>query len=480
VTSLTLTSADFRSLDVPVVLTGAHPKGGVPGLASAELLAALGFTGRSGDLARVPASAVTGDFAAQVLAVVGLGDSRRPEDLRRAVGAALRQLGDGPVALAFDPGPGHPPVTGDPAYLAAIAEGALLGAADAVELVLALPDAREVAGKAARQLVARAEAVAGAVKLARRLTNEPPNRLYPATFADQAAQAVKGTSVRIKVLDESELAKGGFGGVLAVGQGSIHTPRLVKLVYSPARAKRHVALVGKGITFDSGGLSLKSRASMATMKSDMAGAAAVLGAVRTASDLKLPVKVTGYLCLAENMPSGAAERPGDVIQLKDGHAVEVTNTDAEGRLVLADGIAAALADKPDVVIDIATLTGAQITALGNRIAGVMGTDAIRDQVVRAAAEAGEEAWAMPLPPELMDVFKSEVADFTNANLGDAAGGMLSAGLFLKQFVGQTPWAHVDCAGPAFNTADPWGYTPKGGTGYGVRTLVKYLETAAAG
>jgi leucyl aminopeptidase len=449
-------------------------------LASAELLTALGFTGKNGELTRLPAASVAGDLAAPVLAVVGLGDSHQPEDLRRAVGAALRQLDATRVALAFDAGPDHPPVTADPAYLAAIAEGALLGAADAAELILAVPGGPDGVASSARHVVARAQAVVDGVKLARRLTNEPPNRLYPATFADQAAAAVKDSPIRVQVLDEADLAKGGFGGLVAVGQGSIHPPRLVKLTYAPPRARRLVALVGKGITFDSGGLSLKPRGAMATMKSDMAGAAAVLGAVRAASDLKLKTKVTAYLCLAENLPSGSAQRPGDVIVLKDGHAVEVMNTDAEGRLVLADGIAWARQDRPDAIIDIATLTGAQITALGKRIAGVMGTEALRDQVVAAALAAGEDAWAMPLPPELMEVFKSEVADFTNANLTDPAAGMLSAGLFLRQFTGDTPWAHIDCAGPAFNTGEPFGYTPKGGTGYGVRTLVRYLEDSSLG
>jgi leucyl aminopeptidase len=345
VSELTISAADIRSLDTPVVLTAAHPKGGVPGLASADLLAALGFAGKNGELVRLARASVEGDLAARVLAVVGLGDGHQPEDLRRAVGAALRQLGTAApqVGLSFDAGPSHPPVTADPAYLAAIVEGALLGAADAVGLVLALPGLTEAQAKAARQVAAKAEAVSAAVKLARRLTDEPPNRLYPETFAEQAAAALAGRPVRVKVLDQDELAKGGYGGLVAVGQGSAHPPRLVKLTYAPLRAKRHVALVGKGITFDSGGLSLKTAAGMVTMKSDMAGAAAALGAVRAASDLKLPVKVTAMLCLAENMPSGAAQRPGDVITVKDGQTVEVVNTDAEGRLVLADGIAAARA-----------------------------------------------------------------------------------------------------------------------------------------
>ncbi|MDR1443179.1 MAG: leucyl aminopeptidase [Bifidobacteriaceae bacterium] len=480
-TNLTLVAAGIRELDAPVVLTAAHPGGGVPGLVSPAALASLGFSGKEGEVVRIAASAVKGTLKAPVLAVTGLAKTRQPESLRRAVGAALRQLGDVPkVGLAFATAPGHPPVTADPAYLTAIAEGASLGAADAAELVLGLPGLSGPAAKEAGRWLARAAAVTAAVKLARRLTNEPPSRLYPQTFAEEAAQALKGSAVRIKVLDEQQLARDGYGGIVAVGQGSVHPPRLVQLTYSPLRAKQHVALVGKGITFDSGGLSLKSRTGMVNMKSDMAGAAAVLGAVRAASDLKLSVKLTAYLCLAENLPSGAATRPGDVVLTKDGHAVEVTNTDAEGRLVLADGIAAARAARPGCVIDLATLTGAQVVALGNRIAGVMGSEEVRDGLVAAAEAAGEGAWAMPLPDYLMEVFKSEVADFTNANLTDSAGGMLSAGLFLRQFAGEVPWAHIDCAGPAFNSGEPFGYTPKGGTGYGVRLLVKYLEDLSAG
>jgi leucyl aminopeptidase len=290
-----------------------------------------------------------------------------------------------------------------------------------------------------------------------------------------ALTATENSGVKTQVWAQNELERDGFGGLLAVGKGSIHPPYLVQLSYSPAGAQTHVGLVGKGITFDSGGLSLKPRASMATMKQDMAGAAVVLHTVLAAAALKLPVQVSGWLCLAENLPSGSAVRPSDVIIQKDGHAVEVTNTDAEGRLVLADGLAAAREAGVDQVIDIATLTGAQIVALGDRIAGVMGTANLRRAITQAAEQAGESAWEMPLPAYLIEVFTSEVADFTNANLKSADAGMLSAGVFLQQFVGDLPWAHLDIAGPAWNSHAPHGYTPKGGTGYGVRTLVSYLE-----
>jgi leucyl aminopeptidase len=235
-----------------------------------------------------------------------------------------------------------------------------------------------------------------------------------------------------------------------------------------------VALVGKGITFDSGGLSIKPAKGMETMKSDMAGAAAVLHTVLAAAALKLPVSVTGYLCLAENMPSGTAQRPSDVITQKGGTTVEVLNTDAEGRLVLADGLVAACEDKPDVVLDIATLTGAQVVALGARVSGVMGTEDVRAAVVAAAGEAGEQFWPMPLPEELRAGLTSQVADLANVS-SDRNGGMLTAGIFLREFVGSTPWAHLDIAGPAFNEGAAWGYTPKGGTGVGVRTMLGVIE-----
>jgi leucyl aminopeptidase len=215
---------------------------------------------------------------------------------------------------------------------------------------------------------------------------------------------------------------------------------------------------------------------MVAMKSDMAGAAAVLGTVLAAARLKLPVAVTGWLCLAENMPSGTAQRPSDVITIRGGKTVEVLNTDAEGRLVLADGLVAAIEEGPDVVLDVATLTGAQLVALGARVSAVMGTDDVRDEVVAAAGRAGEQFWPMPLPTELRESLSSKVADI--ANIGERHGGMLVAGLFLKDFVGQTPWAHLDIAGPAFNEQTAFGYTPVGGTGVAVRTLLELVEARA--
>ena len=437
----------------------------------------LGLTGEADTVLRLPTG---GALSAPVLALVGVGEQVRPlshEVLRRAAGAATRQLtGVTSIGLALP--------AQDAAEVAAVAEGALLGAyaftryreakedaAPAERIELITPRARDTTAKRA---VERATVVAAAVHGARDLVNAAPIDLFPAAFADAARAATRGTKIKVTVLDEKALAAGGYGGLVAVGQGSSRPPRLVKLVWSPARATRSVALVGKGITFDSGGLSIKPAKGMEAMKSDMAGAAAVLHTVLAAAALELPVKVTGWLCLAENMPSGTAQRPSDVITQRGGKTVEVLNTDAEGRLVLADGLVAACEEKPDTVVDIATLTGAQLVALGARVSAVMGTDDVRAAVVAAAETSGEQFWPMPLPSDLRASLKSQVADL--ANIGDRFGGMLVAGLFLREFVGSTPWAHLDIAGPAFNEGTAHGYTPVGGTGVGVRTMLALLES----
>ncbi|GGB92878.1 leucyl aminopeptidase [Cellulomonas carbonis] len=484
--TLTLSPKDLTRLTADAVVVGVAPApdgvrvldaDALPEALRDEVVASargLGVSGEADTLHRIPTG---GRLAAPVLALVGVGDhtgALGAEALRRAAGSAVRQLtGVRTVALALP--------AGDATELAAVCEGALLGSyaftryrkveqTPAAELVVATPLARDGAAKKA---AARAAVVAEAVHGVRDLVNAAPVDLFPAAFADAARTAAKGTRVKVSVLDEKALAAGGYGGILAVGQGSSRPPRVVKLTYSPLRAQRSVALVGKGITFDSGGLSLKPAKGMEAMKSDMAGAAAVLHTVLAAAALELPVRVTGWLCLAENMPSGTAQRPSDVITQKNGTTVEVLNTDAEGRLVLADGLVAACEEKPDVVVDVATLTGAQVVALGTRVSAVMGTDDARDAVVAAARDAGEQFWPMPLPEELRASLKSSVADL--ANIGDRFGGMLVAGLFLREFVGSTPWAHLDIAGPAFNEGTAHGYTPVGGTGVAVRTLLSMLE-----
>ncbi|MBD7982663.1 MULTISPECIES: leucyl aminopeptidase [Oerskovia] len=454
-------------------------------VAELEALApALGITGARDEVRTVPAGA---HLKAGVLVLTGLGardasGSFPAETLRRAAGAAVRELtGASSVAVALP--------AADEAEVAAIAEGALLGAysftryretaagAKATGPVATIEVLTSLArGAKAKAAVERAATIAAAVHATRDLVNTAPNDLFPAAFADIAKAAAKGTGVKVTVLDEKALAAGGYGGILAVGQGSSRGPRLVKVSYSPSRPHAKVALVGKGITFDSGGISIKPAKGMEAMKSDMAGAAAVLHTVLAASRLGLPVAVTGWLCLAENMPSGTAQRPSDVITIRGGKTVEVLNTDAEGRLVMADGLVAAIEENPDVVLDVATLTGAQMVALGTRVSAVMGTESVRSEVVTAAEAAGEQFWPMPLPEELAASMKSKVADI--ANIGDRFGGMLVAGLFLQEFVGSTPWAHLDIAGPSFNEGSAFGYTPVGGTGVAVRTLVELLEARA--
>ena len=450
----------------------------------AATIAALGGTGKADDVVKV---ASLGAIKAPVVVAVGLGDEAKGYDqerLRRAAGAAVRALaGTAKVAIALP--------ADDAASVGAVAEGAAFGAyafstyrvaskADKkppVESVAVVTDlARDKAAKAA---LARAEVLAKAVALCRDLVNTPPADLYPETFAAAAAAEAKAAGVKVEVLDEKALKKGGYGGILGVGQGSAHPPRLVKLSYSPARAKTHLALVGKGITFDSGGLSLKPGPSMEAMKSDMGGAASVIAAITAIARLGLPVKVTAWAPMAENMPSGTAQRPSDVLHIYGGKTVEVLNTDAEGRLILADAIVRASEESPDLLVDVATLTGAQLVALGSRTAAIMSSsDEVREQIFAASKTAGEAFWPMPLPSELRASMDSDVADI--ANMGDRWGGMLVAGLFLKEFVpdGQA-WAHLDIAGPAFNEGKPHGYTPKGGTGHAVRTFVALAEELAA-
>ncbi len=333
--------------------------------------------------------------------------------------------------------------------------------------------------RALTRALTEVKVITRSINLVRDLVNTSPSDLHPKEFADAAVSACRTLKLDVDVLDGRALSRGKYGGIIAVGMGSAHSPRLVRISYTHPKAKRHLALVGKGITFDSGGLSLKPSAAMDWMKCDMGGAAAVLGAMTAIARLKPVINVTGWLPLAENMPSGTAQRPGDVITIRGGRTVEVLNTDAEGRLVLADAIVRAAEDKPDVIADAATLTGAALVALGARTAGIMGNDdELRTRVHDIATATGEQMWPMPLPPELRPSMDSPVADI--ANIGDRYGGMLVAGLFLQDFVpDDIPWVHLDIAGPAFNQGEPHGYTPKGGTGAAVRTFVGLAQAMAA-
>ena len=455
----------------------------------AQTLATLGVSGEAGEITKIPSA---GRLTAPLIVAVGMdapvgGDATfDPEVLRRAAGSAVRGLlqarppgstEDMRIALALP--------ARDSAEAAAVALGALLGGYSFRRYREPAPGASLTVlahANDAAAAVQRAQVIADAVALVRDLVNTPPSDLVPATFAARAEQVAANCGLAITILDESALADGGYGGIVGVGQGSVHPPRLVRLEHAPEGASRSLVLAGKGITFDSGGLSLKPAKSMEAMKSDMSGAAAVLGAIQAIAALRLPVRVVAYLPLAENMPSGSAQRPSDVVTIFGGTTVEVTNTDAEGRLVLADVLAASAADSPDILVDVATLTGAQIVALGPRVGGVMSNDdGLREAVVDAARRAGDAMWPMPLPADLGKGLESAVADLVNLPADSRGGGMLIAGLFLQEFVPDgVRWAHLDIAGPAFNESAPYGYTPKGGTGAATRTLVQLAQDMADG
>jgi leucyl aminopeptidase len=321
------------------------------------------------------------------------------------------------------------------------------------------------------------EAVCSQIVSIREVINMPANDIYPEALAQFAKDSAEGLPIEVEVWDEARLEKERCGGILSVGKGSVRPPRLVKLNYRGGG--KHIALVGKGITFDTGGLSLKPADGMVGMKYDMAGSASVLAVVLGVARLGLKIDVTGFMCLAENMPSGSATRPGDVITIRNGKTVEVLNTDAEGRLVLADGLTLAAELKPDHIIDIATLTGAATIALGNRYAGVMGHGDAVELCLSGAKDAGELLWPMPLPVELRTILDSEIADIANVKIGNRAGGMLVGGQFLADFVPEDQsWAHLDIAGPANNDGAPYSVTPKGASGVMIRSLIAVAQRLA--
>lgn len=473
-------AADAAVLVIPSPDASPEAIAGFNGLA--ETLEGIGFKGGASAYTRVHAPDVT----ALPLAVVSAGKTPDAASVRDAVATAIRSLtGFSTVAIALAPG-----LEG---FAASAAEGALLGgyrfddyrsdkgASKADTLILHADELAEGA-------LDHARVVAEAVALVKDLVNVPAEWQSPAQLAQSAVDAVADLDVSVDVFDEGRLEAEGYGGIIGVGRGSDRPPRLVRLDYSPTGAARHIALVGKGITFDTGGLSLKPAASMMGMKFDMAGAATILAVIRAIAELQLPVHVTAWMCIADNMPSGRATRPGDVLRILDGQTVEVTNTDAEGRLVLADGLVAAGRENPDVIIDVATLTGAIIVALGMRHTGVMGEEGIVREYLAAADSTSELAWPMPLPEYMEDSLDSRIADMVNANMGDRSGGSLFAGLFLQRFIAKDgegddapriPWMHLDIAGSSEHTASPFGFTEKGPTGAAVRSLIAFAEASAA-
>lgn len=460
-------------LGVPAAVAKAHQK-----RFGTDLVALAEDLGASPELGKVT---VLPSVDTERLVVVGLGVvDVTPDQVRHATAAALRAIqgndrAGGDVAISFD--------VVDPELLQAAAEGAVLGAyaiaKQGSEPRPAIPAIEVISSNKsadAKQAVERATIVASAVAAARDWVNLPPNQLFPASFADEITGYLDDVKVTVDVLDEKALTKGGYGGLMAVGGGSSRQPRLVRAEYSPRGAKQTLALVGKGITFDSGGLDIKPAAGMYDMKCDMAGAAAVMAAVGAIARLGLPVRVIGYGALAENMPSGSAYRPSDVLTMYGGTTVENANTDAEGRLVMADALARASEDDPDLIVDIATLTGACLVALGKRIAGLMASNDISaDAVLDAAEVAGEPMWHLPIPEHISAGLKSKIADVKSS--GDRNGGTMAAAAFLRRFVPEdADWAHIDIAGPGWNDGEPHEETPSGGTGYGVRTLVALAHT----
>ena len=452
------------------------------GVLVSEMAASLGAKS-SADMSQTLPAAGDGPR----IVVVGLGsDQPSPEDLRRAAGAAVRHaasLADNDnLTVAVSLG------TADSDGLTAVAEGALLGSYQYQPISAAPSNGGRIAAvtvvhtSAAKDaaITSAAQIAVQAVVTVREWVNLPANLLYPESFAEQVRTLVRDSKTAVDVLNETALSRGGYGGLIAVGGGSSRPPRLVRLSYSPRGASFHLALVGKGITFDTGGLNLKPAEGMYTMKCDMAGAAAVFAAAHAIAELGLKVKVTAYGALAENMPSGSAYRPSDVLTIYGGKTVENGNSDAEGRLVMADALARANEDHPDLVVDVATLTGACVVALGERTAGLMASDdKTADLVLDAAKAAGEDVWQLPIPSEIRSKLDSKVADL-RSTAGDRWAGALVAAAFLREFVADgTPWAHIDIAGPAFFDGKPYGYVAPGGTGVGVRTLIALARQLAS-
>lgn len=454
-------------------------------------LADLGATGKTDEIIRLPGTSV------RLLVFTGLGKKvrRYPDEvLRRAAGAATRALaGNSEVSFAL-------PVT-DIQSASAIAEGAAIAAysfeefrgstkGDARPPVTSITIHTSLARSSVAKGISKHAMITGKYNaLIRDLVNMPPSHLTPISFVEKMKLAVseiggEKAGLKVTMLNEKQLKSQGFGGITGVGQGSANPPRLLHISYTPKKFKKRFAFVGKGITFDTGGLNLKPGPGMEAMKSDMAGAAAVCAATLAIAALKLPIQIDAWAALAENMVSDSATRPGDIVTIYGGKTVEVLNPDAEGRLVLADALVKAVevastgkaAKKSlDAIVDVATLTGAQVIALGTRTGAVMSNDeAMAEQFLKAAGEAGDSLWPMPLPDELRASLDSPVADL--ANIGEKMGAMLVAGLFLREFVPiDLPWIHVDIAGPAYNLHEPHGYTPKGGTGMPMRTLIRFAE-----
>ena len=451
------------------------------------LLSSLGVTGKAGESVRIPTS---GKINASLLVLVGLGTDPDGTAVRRAAGVAARSVPNAAsVAIALP--------ADTPGLVDAVTQGHLLGGytftkhksqpdkdTKAADVVVLSPLARKAEAITAFE---EAQVVAAAVRLTRDWTNEPPGHLGPESFAAAVTEAHKALTkgrgapkVRLEIWDHATLIQRGLGGTLAVGNGSDAKPRLAKLTWSPPGATTHLALVGKGVTFDSGGLTIKPASSMVGMKGDMGGAACVIAATLAIAQLGLPIKVTTFAPMAENMVSGSSYRPGDIVTMYGGTTVEIANTDAEGRLLLGDALVLATEEDPDIIVDVATLTGHLHLALGDKVGAVLGTQEIVDAVLVAGERAGEQHWPMPIPEEMKErVTASKAADLLQHDWVRWGGGLMAAA-FLREFTAGLPWAHLDIAGKEINAGSAYGHVPTGGTGFGVTTIVEYARSLATG
>ncbi len=445
-----------------------------------DALLAVGAKATVGEVTTIPAGS---SADAPMVIAIGLGKSGDFDDMRAGVGNAVRTLVGKKKAVLVPP-------ADDESTLRAVVEGALMSAYSfdeyrtnkaqmhpPVKSLVVLVANPTASMKAA---VARAQATAVAVNGARDLANTPANDLFPASFVERTRALVANLPVEVEVLDEHELEAQGYGGIIGVGKGSQRPPRLLRLAYRPQGATKHLSLVGKGITFDTGGISLKPPLGQFEMKTDMSGAAAVVHAIAALAKIGVAVNVTAYAALAENMPGSKAQRPGDVLTTYSGTTVEVLNTDAEGRLVLCDALTRAQEDKPDVILDVATLTGACAVALGPLMAAILSNDDdLTADLMRSSKAAGEHMWPLPLTPLYRDMLHSKVADLQNVKemAPPAKAGTIVGGLFLQEFIkpGQK-WAHLDIAPTAFNNGSAYGYTPVGSTGSAVRTFIEYAHS----
>ncbi|MCY3561848.1 MAG: leucyl aminopeptidase [bacterium] len=480
--SVTLARTVPAGADVTAVGVCSDQVDAEPGGLDWELLRGLGFEGKAAQV-----QLVAGPEGGPV-AVVGLGPSAEvtPAVIRRS-SASLARAARRYRWLASSLLDAVADDIDIPAAAQAHAEGVALGSYS-YDAFKSDPEPNSLAkltvigaGGKVREALKLGSAVAGAVCFARDLVNEPGGSLTPEKLAAAARQMATGADgsdgaeLEIQVWERDEIVEAGLGGLLGVNRGSTQPPRFVEITWRPPEAEEgFLALVGKGITFDSGALSIKTATGMETMKMDMSGAAAVLGTMRVVKTLAPPIRVTGYIPVTDNMLGGDATRPGDILTIRNGKTVEVLNTDAEGRLILADALSLASEARPDAIVDLATLTGACMVALGTKVAGLMGNhDGWIGAVDAAADRAGERVWRLPLPADYRKQLDSPAADLKN--IGDRWGGTLTAGLFLQEFVAEgIPWAHLDIAGPAW-TDSVDGESAKGGTGFGVRLLVDLIR-----